>query len=186
MAQTRTICSVFPTRPRSRRDGFSLLELVMVLGLIALLATLSVINLGNVYDTADSAATEDLLAMAVREARYRAVLEKVPVLLRFDGERGVFTVNENSGRLLAEIATDHHPTDYPISVRFQIPLPERGAPLGMDSISEGELTVVDSVVFGPDLVANPFVAEIDEASTIRRFRFDPFSNVRIRSDEASR
>lgn len=170
---------------QSSQAAFSLIEMVMVLALIALLATLAVINLANVHDTADIRPTDEILAMAVREARYQALLEKETVFLSYNATSGAFEVRTVVGRLLAELRTDHDPGSYPVAVTFRIPLPPRGMPGSTRPFRDLETREVERVAFGPNLAANPFLVELTEPAGRQLIRFDPFSNVRLRDHESS-
>lgn len=170
--------------PSGAQRGFSLLEILMILALIALLATLSVINLGNVYDSAGNVSAEEILDLAVKESRYRAMLENETVFLAFNPKSAAFEVQSESGFTLVELPTDHHSEDNPIEVRFKAPLPARGLPIGFrgDLPDTPRFEPLERVAFSPSLVANPFVVELETPGQVLSFRFDPFSNVRLPSD----
>jgi len=166
--------------------AFSLIEMVMVLALITLLATLAVLNLSNVYDTADTIPTEELLSMSVKEARYRALLEKESVRLAYNPETTSFEVRARSGNTLVEIPTDHDKKDNPLRVVFKVPVPPRGMPLSLThSFSDSEYREVSGISFSANTVANPFIVELHGNGPPEIFRFDPFSNVRLAFDEDS-
>ncbi len=153
----------------------------MILALIALLATLSVINLGNVYDSAGTVSAEEILVLAVKESRYRAMLENETVFLAFNPKSAAFEVQSESGFTLVELTTDHDPEKNPIEVRFKAPLPNRGLPIGFDGglRDTPDFDPLERVAFSSSLVANPFVVELETPGEILSFRFDPFSNVRL-------
>lgn len=169
--------------PPPRRSGFSLLEILVVLAMITLLATLSVINLSTVYDSADTVPAEEMLQMAVKESRYQAMRKKDIVYLTYNSKTSTFEVLDQEGYLLAALRTDHS-EENPLEVNFQQIVPQQGLPTNLASVREPELTPISRVTFSPNLSSTPFIAQLKTAGETTAYRFDPFSNVRL--DASSR
>ena len=57
--------------------GFSLIEIVLVLGLMAFAAAVVITNFASLADRGDSQTSEEILQAAVREARFVAASERI-------------------------------------------------------------------------------------------------------------
>jgi len=69
-----------PSRPlRSQRRGFTLLEIMLVVMIIALLATIAIVNMGGVFDTAgDATARAQIQNLNVALLSYRSKAGNYP------------------------------------------------------------------------------------------------------------
>ncbi len=160
-------------------SGFTMVEIVMVIALIALAATLVVVNVDTLFDNADTVPTEELLFLAVREARYRAALEKETVYLRYDIPSVSFEITRENGAVLAQIPTDHNLRDDPLEVVFFTVLPGQGRSTTSYLNYEPELSPMSRVPFSPLLVSPHFIAQLNFRGIAPAFRFDPFSSVQF-------
>src|SRR5690606_29342280 len=85
-------------RRRDRRAGFTLVEMLLVFALIAMFATLFVVNAGALMQQSAAQVVETRFWEAVREARSRAILDRVAHSVRFDDDATAFVVtNVRSG-----------------------------------------------------------------------------------------
>jgi prepilin-type N-terminal cleavage/methylation domain-containing protein len=164
-------------RPRAA-GGFTLIEIVLVLALIALVTSLVLVNFDAFVDRGEDVNPVEVLQSAVREARFRAGAERIVTELSYDAEKGVLRLEPGG-------------TEYPLNrdfgregrgaIRFYLGAPGEGlAPVPEIARSRLETTRVQ---FAPDRSASPFVAEIDSGSgTPERLVFDPFSSI-VRTGE---
>ncbi len=77
--------------------GFSLIEIVLVLGLMAFAAAVVITNFASLADRGDSQTSEEILQAAVREARFVAASERIITELRFDKENGSLSISSDAG-----------------------------------------------------------------------------------------
>ena len=73
--------------------GFTLIEIVMVLGLMAFAAAVVITNFASMADRGDSQTSEEILQAAVREARFIAATKRMVTELRFDKETGSLLIS---------------------------------------------------------------------------------------------
>ena len=165
--------------PNAGARAFTVIELILVIALVGAIASLVVINIDNLFERADEVPVESLLAMAVKEARYRATIEKEMVHLNYNPETAAFEVMSNSGYLVAQIPTDFEPGKDELTVEFFAILPGEGRPLGRIDPNDVELQEISRVAFDALLVSPPFVTRMEYGGYEVAFRFDPFSNVQF-------
>lgn len=79
------------------RGGFTLLELILVMALIALVGGLSVVAINVIIDFDEDRSVETHLQNAIMEARYRALSQHEETHLRFDPESRHFIVRNSQG-----------------------------------------------------------------------------------------
>ncbi len=167
-------------RRRCPRGGFTLVEVLIVMGLLTLLAGLVVVNVTPIFEGLGAPPLDRTLRQAVREARYQAAMEKETTFLRFDRERSAFVVTNAVNSELAVLETGHDPEEADIRITFFQLLPERGLRSGALTEERAEIT---RVRFQPDRSSTPFEAEIRFAGETTRHRYDPFSAVELRIEE---
>jgi prepilin-type N-terminal cleavage/methylation domain-containing protein len=159
------------------RGGFTLIEILVVVGLIALMATLVVANADALLRGFGPKPLPDTLRAAIREARYQAAYTKDTALLRFDASGGALVVESSSGASLAKFPTGYGPDAPRIDLRFYQVLPGRGT----DPDSRAGRERIETVRFRPDRSSTPFIAEIRFEHDTTEYRFDPFSHVTIKA-----
>lgn len=163
-----------------RRAGFTLLEIILVLGLIAFAGAIVVANFGAMAERGDRLSPEETVKAAVRQARFTAAAERAPSGLRFDEESGELVVEASGGSEAKRFALTEADGSK-VEVRFYLtPATEGLAPMRepADSRLPGA-----QVVFAPDRSSNPFVVELDTGEgTDRRMVFDPFSSLLQREE----
>lgn len=163
--------------------GFTLIEIVLVLGLMAFAAAVVITNFASLADRGDSQTSEEVLQEAVRHARFVAASERTVTELRFDKESGSLSISSeaSAGEPSAgeTFALDKSfGKDGPAEISFYLVPPAEGlAPQADASRTRLETNVVK---FAPDRSSSPFVVDIDTGGgTPTRMVFDPFSSLLI-------
>ena len=162
----------------TRNRGFSLLEILIALALVAVVSGIFIVSLPSLTDGLGSRPLETILQKSVRDARFHAAVEKERVSLVFDRERSAFVVRSDDGRELASRESGYDPEDK-ISVRFEQFLPFEG----LRSSGEQARVEIPMVRFHPDRSSTPFVAILEVENQRTEHRFDPFSDLEIKRDE---
>lgn len=161
-----------------RSGGFTILEIVLVLGLIALAGAIVVTNFASMVDRGNELSTEETLQAAIRKARYLAANERKTIRLSFDAESGSLILSNNEQFPLGpEFGEDARGV-----IRFFLIQPSEG----LSPVTDPEDARIETqeVQFSPDRSSSPFVAEIDIGSgTAIRIAFDPFSSLRRKAAE---
>jgi prepilin-type N-terminal cleavage/methylation domain-containing protein len=153
--------------------GFTLIEILLVIALVAVASTLVIVNFAAFVDRGESRAPEEVLRSAIREARFTAAANRVVTELRYDEESGTLVVNPGGESF--SINQDFGPEGR-AEIRFYLIPPAQGLARFPDP-ERGNLET-PAVFFAPDRSSSPFIAEIDFGSgTPARLRFDPFSDV---------
>lgn len=153
--------------------GFTLIEIVLVLALIALVTGLVLVNFNAFVDRGAEVNPAEVLQSAVRDARFKAGAERLVIELGYDREKGVLRLDP--GAIEYPLNADFGKTGRG-TIRFYLGAPGEGlSPIPEIQSSRME---VPRVQFAPDRSASPFVAEIDTGSgTPERLVFDPFSSI---------
>ena len=153
------------------RRGFTLIELVIVLALIALVGGLVVINAQAILRGLGQEPVDRVLQKAVREARYQAAYLKESVYLSFDEEESALEVSSETGQSLARFPLEEDDGEIP-EIAFEQILPGTG----LDRYRL-ETVPISNVVFRPDRSSTPFEAVVEGKSQTFTQRFDPFSAI---------
>lgn len=160
------------------RAGFTLIELIIVIGLIALVGGLVITSVGGILSGLGERPIPEILRMAVREARYQAAYQKDTTFLRYDADSHVFRVESATGSIIATFPTGYSDDDR-IDIRFYQILPERGLRVSGLGANRSQL---DAPRFRPDRSSTPFEVEVRIGMETTSHRFDPFSDIEIRRD----
>ena len=156
------------------RRGFSLIELVVVIALIALVGGLVVINAEAILRGLGEEPVERILQKAVREARYQSASLKESTFLSYDQEAGILKITSETGESRAEFALAPESQKDKPGLSFEQILPGQGL-----EFSREETYPIEQVVFRPDRSSTPFQVEIDLGSAAFILRYDPFSAIVI-------
>ncbi|MGC9449886.1 MAG: prepilin-type N-terminal cleavage/methylation domain-containing protein [Oceanipulchritudo sp.] len=157
------------------RRGFTLIELIIVIALIALIGGLVAVNAQAILRGLGEEPVDRILRKAVREARYQAASLKSPVQLAYDRESASLVLFSDTGQTLESFRTVPEDSEDPPDIEFEQILPVRG----LDSFDRHETTPIDAVVFRPDRSSTPFQVLIDSGNTFYTQRYDPFSAIVI-------
>jgi prepilin-type N-terminal cleavage/methylation domain-containing protein len=157
----------------SVRSGFTLLEILLVIALIAVAVSVVILNFAAFSDRSENTSPEEVLTAAIRKARFIAAGNRITTTLRYDEESGTLQIEPLGEEF--PINTDFGPGGRG-KIRFFLIAPAVGLQPFSDP-DEARLET-DFVAFAPDRSASPFVAEIDLGQgSPNRLRFDPFSSV---------
>ena len=162
---------------RMRRGGFSLIEILLVLALMAIGGTVVILNFNAYAERGEENDAAEQLGQVVRKARFLAAQDRRETRMRFDPEGGRLLVERATVTLHSETLRPEFRSNGVASMTFlRIPSAEgTGTPPPPAAAREP----LAAVRFAPDGSCTPFVAEIDIGSgTPRRLAFDPFSNLR--------
>ncbi len=153
------------------RRGFTLIELIIVIALIALVGGLVVINAQAILRGLGQEPVERVLQKSVREARYQAASLKESVYLSFDEEESALEVTSETGQTLASFTLQEEDGEAP-AIAFEQILPG----IGLDRYRL-ETVPISNVVFRPDRSSTPFEAVVETGAETFTQRFDPFSAI---------
>jgi len=162
-------------RGLTARRGFTLIEIIVTLGLVALVAGLMVLNVDSIIQGLGPRPLPDLLHKAVREARYQAASTKQTVLLRYDPDTAEFQLTGENGADLGRIETHYEPSDRSVEVVFEQVLPARG----LNSFNRTDNEIIQAVRFRPDRSSTPFLARLRYEGTSSTHQYDPFSDLEL-------
>ncbi len=163
--------------PRVQR-GFTIIEIVLVLGLIALAGSIVVANFASMAERGGELSTEESLRAAIRQGRFIAASERGIVSLSFDQEKGALRLSSGQSFQLGPTFSKDGGHG---KILFYLVPPAAGlAPLATPDKTRLETS---EILFAPDRSSSPFVVEIDSGSgSPERMVFDPFSSLRRRSE----
>ena len=162
------------------RNGFTLIEIVLVLGLIAFATTVMITNIASMIDRGDTQTTEEILFAAVRRARFVAASERTTTQLRFDKENNCLRISAGNKDMESFPLHESFKEDRSAEIRFYLIPASRGLSPPMDADRTSLET--KAIKFAPDRSSSPFVVEIDSGSgTPDRVQMDPFSSLVITS-----
>lgn len=161
------------SRPGSTRSGFTLLEILLVIALIAVAVSVVLVNFTAFADRGENSSPQEVLTAAIRKARFIAAADRITTKLRYDDESGTLQIDPTGDQF--PINSDFGP-DGRGEIRFFLIPPAVGLSPFSDPI-EAKLET-KAVAFAPDRSSSPFIAEIDSGQgSPTRLRFDPFSSV---------
>jgi len=161
--------------------GFTLIEVILVVGLAAIALSAMIVGFASVTDRGDALTAEETLFAAVRKARFIAASERTITQLRFDKESHCLQISlKNSEVVKSFELDDSFKEDRSAEIRFYLIPAAPGLTPEKDPVRTNLKT--ETVEFAPDRSSSPFVAEIDLGSdTPERLQFDPFSSLQVTS-----
>ncbi len=158
------------------RSGFSLIEILLVLALMAIASTVVILNFNAFSERDNGPNAFENLKQAVRQARFLAAKERLETQLSFDPESGSLVINREASVLERLQLDPSFKGRGGSEIRFYA-IPSSKGLLDPADGSDAK-TKIERVRFAPDGSSTPFVAEIDYGrGTPARFDFDPFSNL---------
>jgi prepilin-type N-terminal cleavage/methylation domain-containing protein len=157
------------------RRGFTLIELVIVIALIALVGSLVVVNAEGMLRGLGKEPIDRMFQKAVREARFQAASIKESAYLMYDEKTGDLIILNDSGQQLEKFNISTEGSKEMPEVEFEQILPSQG----LDSFSAEETVTIKQVVFRPDRSSTPFQVTVRDNSEDFTLKYDPFSAIVI-------
>ena len=177
-----------------RRGGFTIVEVLLVLALLAIIAAMVGTGAVGMIDASKMEPPDRVLKRAVLDAVYHASERKQPSFLRYRKERATFEVTDATGQVLAKHAVyqdmpaddeddeDDEWDDLVLpEVSFLAEGPLAGESGGPTQV-EDEHLVLKRIRFQAG-VSPPFQAKVKFAGKEQIFNFDPFSGYVIVEEE---
>lgn len=162
------------------RAGFTLIEIVLAIGLIAVATAVLIANFASIADRGDTLTTEETLSAAVRRARFIAASERATTRLRFDKESNSLQIKIDSDEVETFPLDKSFKETRSAEIRFYLVPSSRGLAPAMELVNTRMET--KEVKFAADRSSSPFVAEIDLGSgSPQRLQYDPFSSLIVTS-----
>lgn len=175
----RTVSTVTKTSAtgKGRRGGFTILEMMLVLFLIAMIGTLFVVNVDSALRDQGESTVENAFWEASREGRLQALLTRRPVVLEYDQETASFQLVSGGAVIGTYPGAGVTRDGAPITVEF---VQER--PTSELVLIRGQLVdtrPVEQVVFYPDGSSTSFSVEFSFGAERRQIRIDPWTGVQM-------
>lgn len=158
---------------RLRQDGFTVVEVFLVITLMAIVATLMIVPVHQLAENMHVRPLEETVLSVIRKAHLEARQRNEPVVLQYSVESNLLELTTADGVLLEEIdlrAASGERAAEPL--RFYRILAED--PKNESIAYESENDPVESIVFHPAGASTPFIIELSEKDI--RLIMDPFSS----------
>ena len=167
---------------KARADNaFTLIEIMLALGLLSLLAGLVVVHTGNLLEGLGARPVAETLQRSVRQARYLAASQKETSYLSYDFDTTDFLILDERGEIIIRVSTGYDSGDSAPGVTFHKVLPESG--IGSNFTFGRNRTEVHRVTFHPDRSSTPFLAVIKSGESETEHYFDPFSEAELQTEK---
>jgi len=162
------------------KQAFTLIEFLIVIGLIAIAGSLVVLNSEALIAGISDESVDKTLRDSVREARFQAGSLKGTVEMRYDRETASFVLlNENGGTI------GTYPTRFDDDPdRLEIIFSQRLPGFGSSPPEDPDTIEIPAVHFRPDRSSTPFAAELVYEGNRYTMAFDPFSDIVIKDSRA--
>ena len=169
-----------PVKNKPHSLGFTLIEILLVIGLMAIALSVMITGFASAIDRGDALTIEETLFAAVRKARFIAASERTITQLRFNKEDNRLEISSKNSEIESFQLDDSFREDRSAEIRFYLIAASRGLAPAEDPARANLET--KAVEFAPDRSASPFVVEIDLGSgTPERLQFDSFSSLQVTS-----
>lgn len=172
---------------RSRtRQGFTLIEMLLVFALIGVFATLFVLNADSLVKETATQAVEMKFWMAVREARSQAIVHRRAQALWFDKKAAAFVVEnvDTGAKQNFVIKRDDWATDTELAVAFK-----KEVDSNKHTLVAGELQTLREIPearFFPDGACTPFVATFQVGTEEKQIQIDPWTGAELLTKKDAR
>lgn len=164
--------------PKQLQPGFSLMEMLIVLALFALAASLVVTNFDSLIDSYKNKNAENILWEALEGARSEAIALQKSTHLLFDPEKQVFKIEDLEHNLLKEYPIkDQHTFKIDIHAR----LPSRS--LGDARSPKASDEKLPFILFTAQGFSPPVMLTIEQNNIITHLTLDPFSTGNVFESE---
>ena len=161
--------------------GFTLIEIILVLGLMAVAISAVIVSFTSLVDRGNTQTTEEILFSAVRRARFIAASERTVTQLSFDKDSNSLQISSDH-RENESFPLDKTFKDSPSAeIRFYLIPSSKGLAAARNATRTRLET--NRVKFAADRSSSPYAAEIDFGSgTSERLIFDPFSSLTLKPE----
>lgn len=158
---------------RRRNQGFTLVEILLAVALIAMFVGAVVINVQGMFTRSEIDSVEDSFWSAVDKAKQNSVFQQRRYRLSFDEERKAFRISSGDVEELFEFDLGPLGDELPLEISFTEKMPENGSKLiGGRRISDRE---IEKVLFYPDGTCTPFSITIDVSEYSAQYDIDPWT-----------
>ncbi len=170
-------CALCSSPKRASAWAFTIIELLLVMGLMAFATTLFLFNFSSLLDRTEELRPEEVLREAVMDARFFAARERLDMFLSLAPETGALQIQSLEGALMAEYPLGSAFTSGGQSeLRFVAEIQRADAEAGFGG-RRGATTPLNQVVFSPDRSSTPFTAVLRISGEVQELRFEPFSGL---------
>ena len=160
----------------SRSRGFTLIEVILTVALIALISSAFVFNLNSLLRNTAIESLENEYWRAVDDARTNAVFKQQPHYIEWDSDSRSFVV-ASSGRKKSFTMDTSEFGDVEIDILFEEIAPENSYVLiGGKLVATRKIATVG---FFPDGTCTPYTVTLKIADFESRFQMDPWTGVRL-------
>lgn len=158
-------------------SGFSLVEILLVVALIGVMASVFVINFDTLIRQNEADSLEQAFWQAASEARNQALFQRRPQDLRYDPEANAYTVGAGGKTKHFKVDTSNWKEDIETEVLFKQSLSDDSYRLVAGQlITQREIPLVR---YYPDGTSMPFVLEIRAGDDLRSIEIDPWSGAEL-------
>jgi prepilin-type N-terminal cleavage/methylation domain-containing protein len=182
----RTILVIGDLQPRSAAavGGFSMVEILLVIALIGILASIFVINFDTLLRQNETDSLEQAFWTASSEARNRAMFERRAQDLRYDPESQAYLIGAGENVKRYAVETSSWSDETQVEVLFKQRLSDDSYRLiGGKLITLREAPIIR---FFPDGTCMPFILEIRVDENLRSIEVDPWSGAELLASEDER
>lgn len=173
----RSPLTILATGKRRARSGFSMVEILLVIALIGVMASIFVINFDILIRQNEADSLEQAFWKASSEARNLALFERRPQDLRYDPESTAYLIGRGEGAVRFPVNTSDWTEGIETEVLFNQNLTDDSYKLvGGELITERE---VPFVRYFPDGTCMPFVLSIRTDDDVRTIEIDPWSGAEL-------
>jgi len=159
------------------KSGFSLIEILIVISLIALIGSLVVVNVDGLLRGLGDRPIDQVFRMALREARYQSSAQKSPVWVQFDDDAREFILAASAGGEINRFSYRKSEESETVDVTFFQILPQEGTNFG----GADEVMEINRIQFNPDRSSTPFRIQYQLGSEQWTEQYDPFSDILLES-----
>lgn len=161
---------------RDASRGFTLIEVILTVSLIALLASLFVVNIVSLLRDGELETLENEYWRAVDAARTGAVFTQQPHFIEWDERGKAFVVRNADETRRFDVDTSNF-GDLAIDIRFEEVAPENSYVLIRGQlVSKREIAQVG---FYPDGTCSPYIVSMKIADFETQFQMDPWTGVQL-------
>lgn len=155
------------------RQGFTLVEILLAIALIALFVGTVVVNVQGMLNRNEIDSVEDSFWSAVDKAKQNAVFQQRKYRLQFDEDERAFIISSGERREVFDFELGPMGEDLSLDIRFTEKMANGGSKLiGGRRITDRD---VERVLFFPDGTCTPFTVSLGVAEYRIEYNIDPWT-----------